>query len=87
MRPFDKNTFFTDKTVLNVYETLMNNAKVFSNSDYYLITSDNGVRGETMATKLASSRANQIVTVLDGYSPVVNINVNSINSMIKKLGS
>lgn len=83
---YDKNTFFTDKTILDVYQTLMNNSKVFSNSDYYLITSDNGAKGETMTTKLAASRANQIVTVLDEYSPIVNINVKSVNNMINKLG-
>lgn len=83
---YDKNTFFTDKTVLDVYETLMKNSKVFKNSDYYLITADNGTRGEAMAEKLAAARSNQIVTTLDGFSPVVNNNVKSVNSIVGHLG-
>lgn len=83
---YDKNTFFTDKTILNVYESLMKNPKVFSNSDYFLITSDNGMRGEAMAEVLGVTRSNQIVTTLDKYSPIVNNNVNFVNAMVGHLG-
>ncbi len=83
---YNKNTFFTDKTVLDVYETLMKNPKIFQNSDYFLITEDNGSRGETIANRLANARANEIVTVLDQHSPIIDINVKADNAIAKNLG-
>lgn len=83
---YDKNTFFNDKTILDVYETLMKNPKIFRSADYGLITEDNGTRGEVIANRLADARANQVVTVLDQHSSIIDINIKQANSIAKKLG-
>ena len=83
---YDKNTFFVDKTVLDVYQSEMSKEKFFKRSDFYLLTVDNGASGEAIANRLADAKANGIMSVIDQHAPIVDLNVKATNNMIKKLG-
>ncbi len=83
---YDKNTFFPDKTMLDVYETLMASDMIFANFDRALITEDVGVSGDKMCHGIINMKPAQVKSKLDEYTPLVEAAVKSSNDAVSKLG-
>ena len=83
---YDKNTFFPDKTMLDVYETLMQSEEIFANVDRALITEDVGVSGDKMCHGIINVKPAQVKSKLDEYAPLVDAAVKSANDAVSKLG-
>jgi len=82
---YDKNTFFPDKTILDVYETLMKTEKMFVNYDYALITDEVGTTGEKMCHGLINVKSAQVKTKLDSFTGMVDATVKNTNGLVTKL--
>ena len=82
---YDKNTFFSDKTMLDVYETLMASEEMFVNYDYALITEDVGTTGEKMCHGLINVKSAQVKTKLDSFTGMVDAAVKNTNGLVTKL--
>lgn len=82
---YDKNTFFPDKTILDVYETLMKSEKMFVNYDYALITEDVGRSGEKMCHGIINVKSAQVQSKLDEYAPLVDAAIKNANGIASEL--
>lgn len=82
---YDKNTFFSDKTMLDVYENLMAAEKIYVNYDYALITEDVGVSGEKMCHGLINVKSAQVSSKLAEYSNLVDSAVKIANGIVSEL--
>lgn len=83
---YNKNTFFPDKTMLDVYETLMASEKIFANPDRAIITEDVGVSGDKMCHGIINVKPAQVKSKLDEYAPLVEAAVKNANDAVSKLG-
>lgn len=82
---YDKNTFFSDKTMLDVYESLMAAEKIYVNYDYALITDDVGTTGEKMCHGLINVKSAQVQQKLDSFSGMVDAAVKNTNGIVSEL--
>ena len=81
----DSSYFFPDKTILDVYETLMKTENMFVNYDYALITEDVGRSGEKMCHGIINVKSAQIQSKLDEYAPLVDAAVKNANGIASEL--
>jgi ABC-type glycerol-3-phosphate transport system substrate-binding protein len=82
---YDKNTFFADKTMLDVYESLMAEEEIYVYYDYALITEDVGRTGEKMCHGIINVKSAQVKSKLDEYAPLVNAAVKNANGIVSDL--
>ena len=82
---YDKNTFFVNKSVLDVYETLMANDKIFVNSDVNLITEDVGLGGIHLNARIVNVKPAQVASKIETESGYIKAAVKSANGIISKL--
>jgi hypothetical protein len=82
---YDKNTFFPDMTMLDVYETLMKSEEIFANVGRALITEEVGVSGDKMCHGIINVKPAQVKSKLDEYAPLVETAVKNANEAVSKL--
>lgn len=82
---YDKNTFFADPTILDVYETLMEAEEIFVNYDTELITEDVGKAGIHVNASLVNAKPANVKTRLDETSNLIEAAVKNANGTIGKL--
>jgi ABC-type glycerol-3-phosphate transport system substrate-binding protein len=82
---YDKNTFFADKTMLDVYESLMAEEEIYVYYDYALITEDVGRSGEKMCHGIINVKSAQVQSKLDEYAPLVDAAVKNANGIVSDL--
>lgn len=82
---YDKNTFFVNKAVLDVYESLMANDKIFVNSDVNLITEDVGLGGIHLNARIVNVKPAQVASTIEKESGYIKAAVKNSNGIVKKL--
>ena len=82
---YDKDTFFVNKTVLDVYETLMANDEMFINSDTSLITEDVGLGGIHFNAKIVNVKPAQVASKIETESGYIKAAVKNTNGIISKI--
>lgn len=82
---YDKNTFFCDKTMLDVHEALMKSEKMYVNYDDGLITDDVGKGGIHINASVINVKSAQAKSKLDSYASMVQAAVDNTNGILNKI--
>lgn len=82
---YDKNTFFANKAILEVYESMMSNDKIFVNDDVNLITEEVGLAGINLNARIINVKPAQVSSKIETESGYIKAAVKSANGIVKNL--
>lgn len=83
---YDEKTFFANSHMLEVHKAMRANTKTYSATPSAVFTADTGMEAGKFISKLHSTKAAQMKTVLDEYSSVANAAVAACNKIMQKMG-
>ncbi len=83
---YDSNSFFNDKTILDVYKYCVSQTKIFDTSDRSVLQLDlGGTQYTEFQEKLLTASSAQILTLFNQYSPVIEQAAKNANNAISAM--
>ncbi len=82
---YDKDTFFNDKTILDVYEWCRKQDKIYTMDEDTVITSATGDIYRVMYLQVSQTKPDQVYTTIDKHSSQVAAAVEWANSIFNKM--
>lgn len=82
---YDENTFFADKTILDVYKSCMKEKNIFMNYDSMVITEDVGIKAYSLYATYVQQKPAQIATFLSRDKTVIDNAVKQANNKLARI--